>query len=161
MLTIDGINYDVKVSISRSSEMKRSEISGLMLDNSYFLDILGQYLVYEIDLLYPLYNQGKYADLYEVLTAPVDAHEFVLPYNESTVTITASVETVRDELLEFDNGRHFWRAASFAVESIAPTKEQTLGQVIARGRTPLPDIASVQIGDTYTYTANGWQKVTS
>lgn len=156
MLTIDGVEYDVKVGIRRTSEMRISDISGMLLDKSIFTDMFGQYLVYEIDLLYPLYNQTKYAALYEALTEPVDAHQFVLPYNNGTVTLTASVDTVEDEVLEFDNGRTFWRSARFMLNPAAPTKTMSLSQVITRGRAPLPDVATPSEGDTYVWINGEW-----
>lgn len=159
-LIIDGMDFDVRVGVRRTSEMKLSEISGLMLNRRVFNDVLGQYLSYEIDLTYPLYDQGKYASLYEILTKPVDAHVFVLPYNKETVTLTASVETVEDELLEMEDGRTFWRAARFAIIAAGPTKEMSLDEVIARGMTPLPPISSPEVGDAYVYTATGWQRLT-
>ena len=45
MLTIDGVVYDVKVDVRRTAEMTASDISGLMMDKSYFNDVLGTYLV--------------------------------------------------------------------------------------------------------------------
>lgn len=156
MLTIDGIMYDVKVDVRRTAEITPSNISGLMLDKSYFNDVLGTYMAYEISLLYPLYNQNKYAALYEALTEPVDGHDFILPYNNSTLSLTARVETVEDEILELDNGRIFWRSCRFAVIGNGPTKTMSLSEVITAGRAPLPNISEPQIGDSYTYTADGW-----
>lgn len=156
MLTIDGIDYDVKVDVRRTAEITPSDISGLMLDKSYFNDVLGTYMAYEISLLYPLYNQDKYARLYEALTEPVDGHDFILPYNNSTLALTARVETVEDEVLELNDGRVFWRSCRFAVIGNGPTKTMSLSEVITRGRAPLPDISEPHIGDSYTYTVNGW-----
>lgn len=159
-LIIDGVTYDVKCSIRREGDVRDSEISGEMLDGSMFHDVLGTYYDYEIDFLYPLYDQGKYAAIYEALTEPVDGHAFVLPYNEDNIILTAKVEPVADEIVEMDSGYKYWRALRFALTSNAPTKELTLSEVITRGRAPLPDVASAQIGDTYTYTADGWVRVT-
>lgn len=161
MLTIDGIMYDVKVDVRRTAEITPSDISGLMLDKSYFNDVQGTYMAYEIRLLYPLYNQDKYARLYEALTEPVDGHDFVLPYNNSTLALTARVETVEDEVLELDNGRIYWRSCRFSVIGNGPTKTMGLFGVITRGRAPLPDISEPKIGDSYTYTADGWVPATS
>ena len=160
ILTIDGVDYDVKCRVRRSGDIRDTDISGEMLDGSYFHDVEGTYYDYEITFLYPLYDRNKYAAIYEVLTQPVDGHSFVLPYNNSTISLTAKVDLTDDELLELENGTQYWQALRFALTSNAPTKELTLSEVITRGRAPLPDVASAQIGDTYTYTADGWVKVT-
>ena len=159
MLRIDGVEFDVKCEIKRVAEISASYISGLLLDKSYFNDVLGTYLEYEIRLTYPLYNQGEYASLYEMLTMPVDAHAFVLPYNTGTISLTARVETISDDLLVFENGKKYWRNCTFSIISNGPSKEQTLESAIQRGLTPLPDVASPNIGDTYTFTSNGWVAV--
>jgi len=160
MLTIDGITYDVKCDIKRTAELTASDISGLMLDGSWFNDVIGTYMVYDISFTYPLWDKNKYASIIEVLTQPVDGHVFVLPYNNSTVQITGRVDEVADEYVRLDSGRDFWRRLAFTVTANHPTKQETLSAVITRGRTPLPDVADPEIGDTYTYTANGWEKVT-
>lgn len=161
ILGIDGVYYDVKCRVRRQGDVRDTDISGEMLDGSYFHDVAGTYYDYEISFLYPLYDRNKYAEIYEALTQPVEGHTFILPYNNSTVTLTAKVELADDELLELENGQQYWRALSFTLTANAPTKQMSLDQVITRGRTALPDAASPAIGDTYTYTANGWIKVVS
>lgn len=160
MLTIDGVVYDVKVDVRRTAEMTASDISGLMMDKSYFNDVLGTYMAYEISFVYPIYNQDKYAALYEALTEPVDGHAFILPYNNSTLELTARVETVEDEVLELDNGRVFWRSCRFSVVGNGPTKTMSLSEVVTRGRAPLPDAASPAVGDTYVWDGSEWTVTT-
>ena len=161
MLTIDGVAFDIKVEITRQAEIKASDISGIMLDKSYFNDVMGTYMEYGIRLSYPLYNQGKYASLYDMLTRPVDAHIFVLPYNRGTITLTARVETVSDTLLEFENGAKYWRDCEFTIIANHPSRTTTLGRAIARGMTVLPEVTSPEIGDTYRWTGTAWERVTS
>ena len=157
MLSIDGVTYNVKADISRTSEVTASDISGLMLDGSYFADIIGTYLQYDITLKYPLYDQNLYAALYEVLNAPVDGHTFVLPYNGSTVTITGRVEMIADDVLELDGGAVYWRNTTFSIIANHPSRQSTLSEIVERGRTPIPDVASPSLGAIYRYTANGWE----
>lgn len=161
MLTIDGITYDVKCDIQRTAEVTASDISGTMMDGSYFNDVIGTYLQYDLTFTYPLWDRDKYAAIFEALTQPVDGHAFVLPYNNSTVQITGMVEEVSDEYIKLEHGRGFWQRTAFRVTALHPTKQESLSDVLTRGRAPLPDIAEPEIGDTYTYTANGWEKVTS
>ena len=154
--SIDGLEFDVRAKLIRTAEMTASELSGMLLDGSYFNDVLGTFMAYDLTLSDPLYDQEKYARLYEILTAPVDGHAFVLPYNGSTLQITGRVAEVTDERAELPGGRAYWKAIRFTVISNAPSKTMSLSQVIARGRSPLPEIATAQVGDLVEYTANGW-----
>lgn len=159
MFSVDGIMWSVPCSIQRVSEITPSEISGMMLDGSYFNDVLGTYLSYTVSLAVPLNMRDDYNQIYEVLTNPVDGHAFVLPYNSGTISITGRVGNVSDVYVRMANGGIYWKGIQFEVTSNAPSKELSLSEVITRGRAPLPDVSGVQVGDTYTYTASGWVKV--
>lgn len=156
ILTIDGVQYDVKCSVRRNADIRDSDLSDEMLDGSYFHDVMGTYYDYDISFSYPLYDREKYAAIYEALTAPVDGHAFILPYNNSTIAITAKVETVSDEILELENGRKYWRATRFLLSSNAPSKTMSLSQVITRGVAPLPSAANPAVGTTYTWDGSEW-----
>lgn len=157
VFSIDGVNYDVKCQITRTAEMTASEISGMMLDKSYFNDVLGTFMKYDVTVSVPLYHQDKYAALYEVLTDPVDAHSFVMPYNNGRLTITGRVTVVSDQWERIPGGRTFWRNTRFTVIANHPSKAMNLSQVVARGRSPLPPESEVHTGDVYVYTGSGWQ----
>ncbi len=160
MISIDGIRYNVKAEVRRSAEIKSSEISGLMMDGTYFNDVIGTFMAYSVTLKYPLYNQDRYASLYEALTQPVDGHAFVLPYNQGQLAVTARLESVPDEYVEMDSGRRYWKALQFNIIANHPTKAMGLSQVLTRGRAPLPDAASPSVGDTYTWTGTDWSAQT-
>ena len=156
MIIIDGIEWSYPCDITRVSEIKPSDISGMLLDGSWFNDVVGTYLQYTIKLVVPLDARDEYSTIYEAITAPVDAHTLVLPYNQGTVSITGRVESINDVYVRLANGGIYWRGISFTVISSAPTKQQTLEGTLLRGRTPLPELVSVSIGDAYYYTSNGW-----
>lgn len=156
MFTIDGLTWDIPCDIERVSEIKASDISGLMLDRSYFNDVLGTYLQYTIKIAVPLDQRDAYSQIYEAITNPADGHVFVLPYNGTTVTITARVKNISDVYVRLRNNQVYWKGIQFTCISNYPTKALTLGEVITAGRAPLPDVSNPQIGDEYTYTADGW-----
>lgn len=120
MITIDGIVWDVPCTIEREAEIKSSDISGLMLDKSYFNDVLGTYLRYSIKLAVPRGRMNNYYLIHAALTAPVNEHQFVLPYNDSTVTLTARVSNVSDVYVRLPNGGVAWRGIKFDVISNYP-----------------------------------------
>ena len=158
MLTIDGIQYDVKCEVKRTANVTSSDISGMTLDKNYFNDVVGTYMSYQVTLKYPLYDQNKYAELYEVLTAPVDGHVFVMPYNQGVLTVTARIATVPDVRQELDSGRKYWEALQFQIVANHPTRTMSLGQVISRGRAPVPDISQPNEGDTFSWVEGHWSK---
>ncbi len=159
MFTIDGVQYNVECSIEREAEIKASDISGMLLDGTIFWDVLGTYMTYDVSLTMPLRNRGRYAAMIEQLTEPVDGHQFVLPYNGSTLQLTGKVDSPADVWVKLPSGYTYWKGLKFTITANAPTKQQTLAGAISRGLTPLPDVEEPEIGDTYTYTENGWVAV--
>ena len=156
MFSIDGLTWDIPCDIERTAEISASEISGLMLDKSYFNDVLGTYMKYTIKLAVPVNMKDEYVQIYEAITNPADGHTFVLPYNDSTITITARVESISDVYVRLANGGVYWKGIRFSIIANHPSKAMTLGQMVVAGRAPLPNVADPQIGDSYTYTASGW-----
>ena len=161
MFTVDGMLWDFPCDIDRTSEMTASEISGMLLDKNYFNDVIGTFLKYTVTLTVPFGKMPQYAQLYEVLTQPVDAHSFVLPYNQGTITLTGRVSNVADVYKRLSDGSTHWKGIKFDVISNAPTKTHTLAQAIARGTSPMPDILGAQTGAVYEYNGSQWVPVTS
>lgn len=159
MFTVDGVEWGLPCDITRTAEIHDTDISGRLLNGQIFHDVDGTYMLYEVTVCPNPRQMGQYYQLYELLTQPVEGHSFVLPYNGGTVTVTGKVENPRDVYVRLANGGVYWKGLRFSVTANGPTKEQTLSQAISRGLTPLPDVAEPAIGDTYTYTANGWVAV--
>lgn len=160
MFTIDGLQWDVACQVIRTAEITASEISGLLLDKTYFHDVLGTWMRYEVHVAVPLGRESDVTALYEALTAPVEGHTFLLPYNEETITVTGRVESVTDNWYPRPGGGSYWEGCTFTVLGNAPTKAMTLTEVITRGRLPVPSVPNVQEGTSYTYTENGWEEST-
>ena len=99
MISIDGAEWDVPCDLERTADITPSEISGMMLDKTYFNDVLGTFLTYDVTIAVPPTMEEEYFQIYEALTDPVESHQFVMPYNGDTVELTARVESVRDALV--------------------------------------------------------------
>lgn len=161
MWSIDGTVWDIPCTIERTSEMTASEISGMMLDKSYFNDVIGTYLKYSIRLEVPFGSEDNYVDLYEILNEPVDGHQFQLPYAGGLLAITGRVESIKDVYMRNADGTLHWKGIQFDIIANHPSKEMKLSEVISRGATPLPDESDVDVGATYNYSAQGWVTVES
>lgn len=156
MFTIDGIEWGYPCDITRMAEVTASEISGMLLDKSYFNDIIGTFMKYDVKIAVPITARDAYAEIYEILTQPVDGHTFILPYNNSTVEITGRVASVNDVYVRMSNGGVYWKGTSFSIISNAPTKTMSLSDVLTRGRAPLPDMANPAEGTSYTWDGEKW-----
>ena len=156
IFTIDGMQWTVPCKIERTAEMKPSEISGMLLDKSWFNDVLGTYMRYDVTIAVPLGMESVYAAIYEKLTEPVDGHSFVLPYNNGTVTVTGRVTNVRDVWRRTAGGGNYWAGTAFTVIANHPTKTMSLSQVLARGFSPLPEASEALTGASFQYTSEGW-----
>ena len=157
--SIDGNTWEIPCDIERTSEVRGSEISGAMLDGSYFNDVVGTYLKYDISLAVPYKWEDQYNAIYEQLTDPVDGHTFILPYGGAEITVTGRVENVRDVFLRLPNGKQHWEGIKFSIISNYPSKYMDLDQVIARGRSQLPDVTEPTVGQTYMWNGTAWIEV--
>ena len=156
---IDNTEIDLPCTIERTAELSASNVSGILLDKSYFNDVLGTYMKYTIAIAVPTGKESLYASLYEVITEPTDGHSFLLPYNQTMVQITGRVETISDKYYREENGVKLWRGIKFEVIANHPTKTMTLGEVIERGLTPIPTVQFPNLGDLYEYESTGWEQV--
>lgn len=156
MFSIDGVQWPYPCDITRVAELTASDISGMMLDKSYFNDVLGTYMQYTVKLAVPVTARDTYTTIYEMLTDPVDAHTFILPYNQGNLTIVARVDSVSDVYVRLADGGIYWKGIQFTITANHPSKEYSLNQVLARGRSPLPELAEVSTGAIYEYTSTGW-----
>ena len=153
---IDGIEWSVPCTIQRTAEVESSDLSGMMLDKSYFNDVLGTWLKYSITVAVPKGKEGEYAALYEVLTNPNNYHNFNLPYNNGRVNINGRVQAVSATYVRLPNNRQTWRKITFDIISNTPSKTAHLGGISNHGLTPYPTGVTANLGDLYEYTHTGW-----
>ena len=149
--SIDGLTWEIPCQIERTSEMRPSDISGVLLDKTYFNDVIGTYLNYEISIAVPLDMVKEYENLYELITQPVDSHTFVLPYGQSTITVIGRVASVSDKYVYMDRNRNYWKGFTFTVVSNHPTKEMELGNVLTRGMSSMPSTVGIADGATFRW----------
>lgn len=124
MITIDGFSYDFPCDITRESEVKYSELSGMLLNRNLFNDPLGTYMRYTVTMAIPLTQMTQYAAFYELLTDPVASHTFTMPYNNGTKTFSGHVEVVSDNWIKDTNGNK-WRGTNFQIIGDEPIKVPT------------------------------------
>ncbi|MBR1559675.1 MAG: hypothetical protein IJ646_05470 [Clostridia bacterium] len=158
MFMIDGVEWPYPCGIERVAEVRPSEASGLLLDRSYFNDVIGTYMRYTVTVAVPIERRADHSAIYEALTDPVDGHSFLLPYNQGTVEIVGRVESVGDVYVRLPGGGMYWKGLKFTVMANHPTKAMALGEVLARGRTVMPEVMSPEVGARYVWTGTGWEE---
>lgn len=121
--TIDGIEYQMPCSIQRQAEVKASNLSGDLLDGTYYNDVIGTYMTYTIGIAVPIGMEDNYSELYEILTNPVGEHEVTLPYNQTTKTFKCKIDTVSDKLYKQEGSTTIWRGISFTCTGTEPIKK--------------------------------------
>lgn len=161
MFTIDDVAWSWRCDIERAAEVRASEISGMMLDKSWFNDVVGTYMQYTVSVYAPPNALDEQAQLYEVLTEPVDGHAFVLPYNGGALQVTGRVQDISDITVQLPNGAKYWKGLWFTIVANHPTKTVGLYDVITRGRAPVPEIVQPAEGDTYVWYSGRWSKSAS
>lgn len=158
MWSVDGCSWDIPCTIERTAELTASEVSGMLLNKQYFNDVIGTFMQYSVAIAIPRGRESDYKYIYEILTNPVDAHTFVLPYNDNYIQITGRVQTVSDKYYRNVNGNNGWRGTKFNVIANHPSKEMSLSQVIQRGISPLPTVQHAADGDVYGWNSGAWTK---
>lgn len=158
--SVDGVLWGHHCQIRRVADMTPTDISGVLLGGAYFNDILGTYMSYEITVAVPMHQRDDYAALFEILTQPVDGHAFVLPYNATTISLTARVAQVSDEFYPTDGDGAYWLARAFTIVSNYPTKYMSLGDTLTRGMSPAPDRAEPAVGEVLQWDGDSWETYT-
>lgn len=156
MFTVDGLQWPYPCDISRDAEIRSTEVSGWMMDGTYYNDVQGTYYSYTVTMAVPIRERDVVTNYYEKLTDPVEGHTFIFPYNQSTVTMIGRLEGVSDVFVRLPDGQKYWKGLRFTVLPSAPTKELSLGAVLSRGRQALPDVYQAAEGDTWVWTNGAW-----
>lgn len=156
MYTIDGMTWPYPIDVTRNADIRSSEVSGEMVDGSYYNDVKGTYFNYTVKVAVPLNQRDLATQYYEALVDPVSEHNFVLPYNNSTVIVVGRVDGVSDVFVRLPNGEKYWKGLQFDVIANHPTYTYSASELIARGRSIMPEPASPSEGDTWVWTNGAW-----
>ena len=105
IFTIDGFGYNVGVvSIHRTANIKDGPNAGKALSGKRWRDVQGTFYDYTMEVSADGMSREDYDAMYEVISAPVDSHVLVAPYGQTTISFTAYIEVVEDDVLYMDDG---------------------------------------------------------
>ena len=118
---LDNTEYTFAVSVKRRSVVVSSDNSGMLMDGTYYNDVIGTYLEYDVSFAIPEGQQDAYVAFYEAITSPVAYHDFVLPYNNQSVVVRGRIQNISDTYMQKNSqGKVTWRNISFTIiESVS------------------------------------------
>lgn len=158
MFYIDSTQWPYPIDVTRNPDLRASDVSGQMLDGTYYNDVLGTFMNYTVRMAVPLNQRQLYNTIYGKLLDPVDAHEFILPDSAGGhITFTGYVSGLSDVYVRMPDGTPYWRGIQFNITANTPRKKRTINQAIQSGRTIFPDIAEHNEGDTWVWTNGRWE----
>lgn len=110
IFTIDGVGYPgVGVeSLTRSALIKDGQNAGELMSGEYERDLVGTYYHYTLVLSGMEPGSTDYDAMYEVLTAPVNSHQVVMPYGQGTLSFQAYIQNAGDALIAMTDTENWW-----------------------------------------------------
>ena len=110
IFTIDGVGYPgVGVeSLTRSALIKDGQNAGELMSGEYERDLVGIYYHYTLVLSGMETGSTDYDAMYEVLTAPVNSHQVVMPYGQGTLSFQAYIQNAGDALIAMTDTENWW-----------------------------------------------------
>lgn len=110
IFTIDGVGYPgVGVeSLTRSALIKDGQNAGELMSGEYERDLVGTYYHYTLVLSGMEPGSPDYDAMYEVLTAPVNSHQVVMPYGQGTLSFQAYIQNAGDALISMTDTENWW-----------------------------------------------------
>ena len=156
---IDNVIWMYPCDITRVPRIEETSLSGQTVDGMMYRDVSGTYFDYEVAMIPNPKQMKSYYTLYAKLTEAVGHHVCTFPFNNTTIQLNCKIEGLRDIYVKQPNGNAMWKGVAFKAVSNAPTYVTDGVAVVTRGLPQPPDIQDPQIGDTYTYTEDGWEKI--
>ena len=123
IFSIDGVYYDVIIpqnGIKRSFQVLDDDTAGRVLSGAMQRSIIGTYYNYTIELDTSRMDKDDYDDMYDVLSAPVDYHELVVPFGQTTLIFDAYITSGTDNLKQISPAGNVWEGLTLNFIAIEP-----------------------------------------
>lgn len=123
VFTIDGVPYNVAVTkFERTFAVTDTDKAGRSINGNMIRDIIGTFYNYSMSIDSRNVSQGEYNSLYQILSAPVDSHNFVFPYNGETISFKGYVTNGKDTLKTMKEGKNKWTGLEINIISMEPQR---------------------------------------
>lgn len=126
-ITLDGVTYTTLhvMKLTRSFSIQDGENAGRVLTGDMVRDIIGTFYNYSAEIDADAASRADYDAFFEAISAPVDSHELIVPYAQTTLTFQAYVTTGQDELELMEPAANRWGGLSFNFISMSPQRRPT------------------------------------
>ena len=126
-IQMDGVTYPHIhfVSITRSFQVLDGENAGRVMTGEMERDIIGTYYNYAVEIDADDATPQEYDDFFDAISAPVDAHEIIVPYAQATLTFLAYVTNGQDNLDMMMDAQNRWNGLSLNFIAMAPQRRPT------------------------------------
>ncbi len=121
--SIDGVYYDVIIpqgGIERSFQILDDDTAGRVLSGAMQRSIIGTYYNYKIELDTSRMSKAEYDDLYDVVSAPEDYHELVVPFGQTTLAFDAYITSGTDRLQTIKADGNAWQGLTLNFIALEP-----------------------------------------
>lgn len=122
--SIDGNTYPsvLVASLKRNFQVLDGENAGRVLSGDMVRDIIGTYYNYTLEVYAAEASLAEYDSLYELISAPDNSHEIIVPYAQGTMAFDAYVTAGQDELIDGTCDRNKWGNLSFNFIAMSPKR---------------------------------------
>lgn len=123
MITIDGIQYDVKIiDFNRSAEFL-DKFAQRTESGSLERELIGVYYNYELGIGSSTSNPSAYDAFWDKITEPVEFHTVTLPTNTGTTTFKAYISNVKDKMFKYKASRGYFKGLSVKFIAQSPSRK--------------------------------------
>ena len=125
IITVNGRNYEhITTKLERQAKINYSKNTGETLANTLILDPLSTRLSYLLTFDSSLKDQQALERLWDDLIVPrVEGVSITMPYNQTTISFVAKVESVNQRYVSTIDGVQVWDKISVVFEAITPFLE--------------------------------------
>lgn len=123
VVTIDGQTFRVGISrIARKASIDDGPNEGTAKDYTWIRDVVGTLYSYTIyfDVANGL-SPADYDTLYYLLSAPVEFHTLTVPFGQSTISFSAGITELEDNVILMDGG-NIWGDLSVTFKPRSPQR---------------------------------------
>lgn len=126
VFTIDDVDLRLWVtSLKRKFEVLDTQNSGRLQSYRMHRDIAGTFYNYTMEVIPDKSNRADYDTFYEIISAPVESHILVFPYNQETLRFEAYVTNGEDNLkIQEEGGKQInkWDGLSLNFIAMEPQR---------------------------------------
>lgn len=126
LFRIDGLGYDVVIKrdggLTREADIADGPLAKRSLAYRMRRDLAGTFYNYKLAFDTTYLNVAQYDALYEILTAPVDSHQIVVPYGQCFMEYEAYISKVTDSLKSCIHGVQRWGDLTVTLTAVEPQR---------------------------------------